>query len=130
MTETAPAETPIAIDRVERGRGEGDSVRLRLTGRWLGSGHPGEHDALLVVQLQGQRHRFPANRDQGDAAPPGAWVASFTIPSWAEPGRQGQAALWVGNAVIPVPPPGTKPRTAPAPSTKPGPAPRPDGDGT
>ena len=32
------------------------------------------------------------------------WSASFTVPAWAEPREAGQAALWIGNAVIPVPP--------------------------
>jgi uncharacterized coiled-coil DUF342 family protein len=107
MTDFPPADTPLAIDRVESAPGDGDGVRLRLTGRWLGAGDPDEHEALLVVQLQGRRHRFPAIRDQGDAPlPPGAWIASFTLPAWAEPHQHGQAALWLGNAVIPVPPPG------------------------
>ena len=26
------------------------------------------------------------------------------MPSWAEPREEGQAALWLGTAVIPVPP--------------------------
>jgi predicted nucleic acid-binding Zn-ribbon protein len=120
MTDPATADTPLAIDRVDSARAEGDSVRLRLSGRWLGTGHPGEHDALLVVQLQGRRHRFPAISEGGDTPlPPGAWVASFTLPAWAEPRQPGQAALWVGNAVIPVPPPGTRPAAAPSQSPSP-----------
>jgi hypothetical protein len=115
MTDPAPAaDTPLAIDRVDSARGEGDSVQLRLTGRWLGAGHPGEHDALLVVQLEGRRHRFPATADPSVATlPPGAWAANFTIPGWAEPRQHGQAALWLGNAVIPVAPPGASRASAP-----------------
>jgi hypothetical protein len=115
MTDQAPAaNTPLAIDRVDSARGDGDSIRLRLTGRWLGAGHPGEHDALLVVQLQGRRHRFPAMLDPpGATLPPGAWAASFTLPAWAEPRQHGQAALWLGNAVIPVAPPRASRQTAP-----------------
>ncbi|MFZ0041049.1 MAG: hypothetical protein WAK93_07070 [Solirubrobacteraceae bacterium] len=122
MTETAPADIPLTIDHVERGRARGGNVQLRLTGRWLSSGHAGEHEALLVVQLDGRRHRFPPSANPADASPPpGAWAANFSIPSWAEPTRSGQAALWVGNAVIPVPPPGTV-RAAVAP-VPPGPEP-------
>lgn len=115
----ASAEPPIAIDRVERARGQGDDVRLRLSGRWLIEDPPGEPDApeaLLVVQLQGRRHRFPADRaPAGAASLPGAWHAEFTVPSWAVPSRGGQAAVWVGTSVIAVGPPGTPPAPVPTP---------------
>jgi hypothetical protein len=101
-------EPPIAIDRVERARGHGDEVRLRLSGRWLGPDDAAEHEALLVIQLQGRRHRFAANRTPAGAEPlPGNWQAEFTIPSWAVPDRPGQAAVWVGNSVVAVGPPGS-----------------------
>jgi hypothetical protein len=118
MTNSAPVEPPIAIERVERARGQGDDVRLRLSGRWLTDDHVGQADedeALLVIQLQGRRHRFPANRaPAGAGALPGTWQAEFTVPSWAVPDRPGQAAVWVGNSVIAVGPPGAP--AAPTPS--------------
>ena len=121
MINPASAEPPIAIDRVERARGQGDEVRLRLSGRWLIDDPPGEPDApeaLLVIQLQGRRHRFPATREPAGAAPlPGTWHAEFTVPSWAVPSRRGQAAVWVGTSVIAVGPPGTPP--APVSSAEP-----------
>jgi len=111
MTAPTPAEPSIVIERVERVRGGGDQVRLRLSGRWPDSDrarHPDGHEPLLVIQLQGRRHRFPANREPAGAAPlPGRWHAEFTIPSWAVPSRPGQAAVWVGDAVVSVGPPGT-----------------------
>jgi hypothetical protein len=109
MTEPFPADTPVAIDRVDRTRGDDEGVRLRLTGRWLGSGDAAEQEPLLVIQLQGRRHRFPALRDERatPALPAGAWEATFSVPAWAEPRQEGQAALWLGNAVVPVPVPGT-----------------------
>jgi hypothetical protein len=129
MTDPVSADIPLVIDRVDSARSDGDSVRLRLTGRWLGDGDPGEHDPLLVVQLQGRRHRFPAGDAQtnlpASSAAAGAWVASFVLPAWAEPRQHGQAAIWLGNAVIPVPPPrAAAPRVvAPGPPAKPAPAP-------
>jgi hypothetical protein len=115
MTYSAPVEPPIAIERVQRIRGEGDDVRLRLTGRWLIDSHGDEHEALLVIQLQGRRHRFPAARAPAGAAPlPGTWQAEFAIPSWAVPSRPGQAAVWVGNAVVAVAPPGAPPPESPS----------------
>jgi F0F1-type ATP synthase membrane subunit b/b' len=112
MYDSATVQNPLAIDRVERTRGQGDKVGLRLTGRWLADGSFSPRDALLVIQLQGRRHRFPANRREESEVGPGgpsggsAWVASFTVPDWAVPQQSGQAALWVGDTVIPVPPPG------------------------
>jgi hypothetical protein len=111
MTKSAAADPPIVIDRVERARGEGANVHLRLIGRWLDPErtHPGsEHDPLLVVQLQGRRHRFAASREpDDDPGIPGAWQADFSVPAWAVPTRPGQAAVWVGNAVVAVGPPGS-----------------------
>jgi hypothetical protein len=127
MTESASAEPPIAIDRVERARGQGDDVRLRVSGRWLAGDPPNQVDApeaLLVVQLQGRRHRFPADRAPTGAPPlPGTWQAEFMVPSWAVPSRPGQAAVWVGTSVIAVGPPGTSSAPEPAPPPEPEPAP-------
>ncbi len=105
MTDSAPADTPVAIDRVDCTRSDRDGVHLRLTGRWLGDVEPSATEPLLVVQVQGRRHRFAAERD-GHPIPPGAWEATFRIPPWAQPRHAGQAAIWVGTAVVPVPPPG------------------------
>jgi hypothetical protein len=125
MTDPAPAQPPIAIDRIERARGRGQDVRLRLTGRWLTADPPtpsDEHQALLVVQLQGRRHRFAADRaPAGDAPPPGTWQAEFTVPPWAVPERPGQAAVWIGNAVVAVGPPGSTPPAAAPSQASPGP---------
>ena len=109
MTDPAPAATPVAIDRVERSRGEGDGIRLRLTGRWLGPGDPADLDPLLVVTIDGRRHRFAAmrNDDGTDQQAAGRWEATFDLPAWAEPTCPGQAALWLGDSVVPAPPPGT-----------------------
>jgi predicted nucleic acid-binding Zn-ribbon protein len=75
-----------------------------MTGRWLRPADAAESEPLLVVQVQGRRHRFPRADGGGEpAVGNGAWEAAFDLPSWAEPNREGQAALWVGTAVVPVP---------------------------
>ncbi len=126
MTERATVGQPLEIDRIERARAERGSVQLRLRGRWLDPA-AAEEEELLVVQIEGRRHRFPGTREEdvrdGHAAGAGAsrWAASFTLPDWAEPRHEGQAALWLGSAVVPVPPPGgaapppVRPRPAPPP---------------
>src|SRR5690242_16892791 len=117
MTVRAIARPPLQIDRVERARGESGSVELRLGGHWLDPAAAAEEE-LLVVQVEGRRHRFPGARaqtggcrdgDEHGSRPSAArdrWEATFTIPDWAEPRHDGQAALWLGSAVVPVPPPG------------------------
>jgi predicted nucleic acid-binding Zn-ribbon protein len=105
MTEPASVDTPVAIDRVDCTRSDRDGVELRLTGRWLGPAESSGSEPLLVVQVQGRRHRFTPAAD-GHPLAPGAWEATFRIPPWAQPRHEGQAALWVGTAVVPVPMPG------------------------
>jgi chromosome segregation ATPase len=46
------------------------------------------------------------------------FTASFTIPDWAVPEQPGQAVLWVGDAVVPVPVPGTNRVPVPAPASR------------
>ena len=69
---------------------------------------PAAPTPLLVVQVQGRRHRFTPARDGHGLrpAPPARWEATFRIPPWAQPRHEGQAALWVGTSVVPVPLPG------------------------
>lgn len=109
MPLTAPAPLPLAIDRVERSRAKHDQVRLRLTGHWLDSDAGREErltEALLVIQMHGRRHRFAVTGEDEQEDSGNAFVASFTIPDWAVPEQPGQAVLWVGEDLVPVPPPG------------------------
>ena len=110
-------DTPVAIDRVDRARGDGDRIRLRLSGRRLRTDHI-DDEPLLVIQLQGRRHRFPADPAHGAPVGGGTWEATFTVPSWAEPRRAGQAAVWLGNTVVPMPLPGES-TSAPPPALHP-----------
>jgi len=115
MSDLRTAHSPIVIDRVERSRGDGDGVRLRLAGHRLTAATESELDALLIVHLHGRRHRFAATGSGHDDPSPGTWEASFTVPDWAMPVEYGQASLWVGDAAVPVPPVGTRIRvTEPA----------------
>ncbi|MEA2211661.1 MAG: hypothetical protein QOF83_1609 [Solirubrobacteraceae bacterium] len=80
-------------------------IRLALSGAWHGPGTDAGQEPLLVVQIEGRRHRFPADRDdRNEELAPGRWRATFSVPDWAQPRHEGQAAVWIGNVVIPVPP--------------------------
>jgi uncharacterized coiled-coil DUF342 family protein len=107
MTEPVSTDLPLEIDRLHGSRSSAGEIRLVVTGRWPG-GPPGpaEQDALLVIQVEGRRHRFapdPGGLETDARLHDGGWTATFTIPAWAEPRREGQAALWMGSSVIPLP---------------------------
>lgn len=96
---TAPA--PLDIEDVQTARVAPGEIRVRIGGRWVADRPPTPADEpLLVVSVEGRRHRFTP--EAGDSADE-HWAASFVLPAWAEPRRAGQAALWVGEAVIPLP---------------------------
>jgi predicted nucleic acid-binding Zn-ribbon protein len=105
MTESAPAELPLEIERVQGSRPSAGEIRLALSGAWHGPGDSSDHEPLLVVQIEGRRHRFPADREgRPSELAAGRWRATFSVPDWAEPRHEGQAAVWIGDAVVPVPP--------------------------
>jgi hypothetical protein len=119
MTDFASADTPLAVDRADRTRSADGGVALRLTGRWLHPPAIDQTEPLLVIQVQGRRHRFAASPNGDGPAEQGTWEATFHLPSWAEPEREGQAALWVGTAVVPVPLGRSAARAWPPPPTPP-----------
>jgi hypothetical protein len=106
MTEPVSTDLPLQIDRLHGSRSSAGEIRLVVAGRWPG-GTPGpaDREALLVIQVEGRRHRFAPDPGglETDGPPEDRWTATFTIPAWAEPRREGQAALWVGSSVIPLP---------------------------
>ena len=113
MSSFASEPTPLDIDDVQHLREAAGEIRLRVSGRWRGESPPsGADSALLVIQIEGRRHRFAPVERLGPAgrAGPGRWTASFVVPGWAEPRREGQAALWIGEAVVPIPPIGASRR--------------------
>jgi predicted nucleic acid-binding Zn-ribbon protein len=96
---------PIQIERIETEHLEGDTLVVRLSGRWRGHERAYEGQELLVVELADGRRRFPAIPEQRRAAiaRPGAWSAKFVLPEWSRPGPGWEASLLIGDAVIPVP---------------------------
>ncbi len=108
MKSSVSAQSPLQIDRIQSSRSDGGQVRLQLSGHWVEPQAAVDEEELLVVQVEGRRHRFPASSEHrsktGGDAGSGHWHASFIVPEWAEPRQDGQAAVWVGNAVVPVPP--------------------------
>ena len=104
MSKFTSAPTPLEIDDVQSARVAAGETRLTLSGRWLSPDKPSlAQDPLLVIQVEGRRHRFTPEAGTDTGSPTGEWRASFVLPAWAEPRRAGQAAVWVGDAVIALP---------------------------
>ena len=104
MSTFPPVPTPLEIDDVQSARVAAGELRLVVSGRWLDDEGPSAaQEPLLVIQVEGHRHRFTPEADTDTGSPAGAWRASFVVPAWAEPRRAGQAAVWVGDAIIPLP---------------------------
>lgn len=104
MSKFTSAPTPLEIDDVQSARVAAGETRLTLSGRWLSPEKPSlAQEPLLVIQVEGRRHRFTPEAGTDTGSPTGEWRASFVLPAWAEPRRAGQAAVWVGDAVIALP---------------------------
>ncbi len=105
MSKFASVPTPLEIDDVQSARVAAGETRLTLSGRWLSPNKPSlAEEPLLVIQVEGRRHRFTPEAGTDTGSPTGEWRASFVVPAWAEPRRAGQAAVWVGDAVVSLPP--------------------------
>jgi hypothetical protein len=95
----------IAIEAVDWAPGGDEKLTISVRGRWrrrrpVLSGQP-----VLVVEADGQRHRFPATPEPPSVggAPPGGWQMSFSVPAWLGPHLGGRAWLQLGVAVVPLP---------------------------
>ena len=105
MPEPPDLHGAIAIEAVDWGPGGDEKLTISVRGRWrrrrpVLSGQP-----LLVVEAEGQRHRFPATPEPPSVggAPPGGWQMTFSVPAWLAPHLGGRAWLQLGVAVVPLP---------------------------
>ena len=104
MSESSALEQPLEVERIECSPVQGDKLILRVHGRWLGRRVTPEVRARLVVDADGRRHRFPAIPEPrgGRVALPGAWSASFAVPSWLDSRLEDETSLWLGNVEVPL----------------------------
>ena len=71
-------------------------MQLRLTGRWLDPA-AADQEELLVVQIEGRRHRFPGTREEQVSEVAGTDVAGARalgacVGGQLHPARLGRAA--------------------------------------
>src|SRR5438270_1600044 len=96
---------PLEFESVTSSPLEGDKVVVQLEGRWRGRGRPSLERPMLVVEVDGRRHRFPAITQPRRARirRPGGWSGSFALPTWLQAYLEGNTALRLGDINIPVP---------------------------
>lgn len=111
MAESPSSDPPLELESVHVDALAGDRVLVRLKGRWRRRSRNPEARAMLIVEVEGRRHRFPAipqPRRMRLGSPTG-WGASFALPAWLRPRLDGHMSLTVGDAIVPVPPLGDGP---------------------
>jgi predicted nucleic acid-binding Zn-ribbon protein len=102
---SAESGFPVEIEQAECGPAGDDELLVRLVGSRLNIRDRIEGRALLVVEVDGQRHRFPEIAPKRKERPknPTAWAASFVVPAGLEPALAGHASIVIGTATTPLP---------------------------
>jgi hypothetical protein len=95
----------LGIEAVEVLSEGGPTVLVRISGRWRRRRPEWPRQAMLVVEVEGTRHRFPAMPEPPSltGAVPGTWRMSFSVPSELEPQLERRAWLQLGAIVVPLP---------------------------
>ena len=95
----------LGIEAVQWFARDEESLTVRVTGRWRRRRPGPSGQALLVIEAEGQRHRFPAMPEPPGltGAAPGTWQLSFTVPAALGPPAAERAWLQMGALVVPLP---------------------------
>ncbi len=84
---------------------EGNSLTVRVTGRWRRRRPEWRGPAILVVEAQGTRYRFPAMPEPPSltGTMPGMWRMSFSVARELGPHLSGRSWLQLGSLIVPLP---------------------------
>jgi hypothetical protein len=100
------AEYPLEFESVLCSPLGDDSVVLLLEGRWRGRQRRSVERAMLVVETDGRRYRFPAipqpRRTRLGRAT--GWSGNFALPTWLQARLEGNTSLKLDDLSIPLPP--------------------------
>ncbi|MGI8715835.1 MAG: hypothetical protein ACR2NR_22165, partial [Solirubrobacteraceae bacterium] len=110
----------VGIEAVEWFDGGSGNLTVRVTGRWRRRRPASSGQVSLVVQAEGQRHRFPAMPEPPSlqGAGPGTWRLSFSVPGWLAPELGGHTWLSLGTVMVPLPPFGVPATGTPGPTAE------------
>jgi hypothetical protein len=100
------AEHPLQVESVSSSPLGEDRLVVRIEGRWEGRKRPHVDEAMLVVENEGRRHRFPAIPQEGKPKRlkrHESWSGSFDLPLWLGDHLEGQTSLRLGDATIALP---------------------------
>src|SRR5437763_3623800 len=101
----ADLPSSLGIEAVECVAEGGRSLTVRVTGRWRRR-RPGlRGQAMLVVETEAGRQRFPAMPEPPSltGAAPGTWRMSFSVPAEFAPVLPGRTFLQLGGVMVPLP---------------------------
>ncbi len=95
----------LGIEAVELVSEGGRSVTVRVTGRWRRRRPEMRGQAMLVVETETGRQRFPAMPEPPSliGAAPGTWRMSFTVPAELAPQLAGGTFLQLGGVMVRLP---------------------------
>ncbi len=95
----------LGIEAVEWFSEGGETLTVRVTGRWRRRRPAWSGQPTLVIEAQGRRHRFPAMPEPPSltGAGPGTWRISFAVPIALAPDLGGRAWLQFGSVVVALP---------------------------
>jgi hypothetical protein len=95
----------LGIEAVELVSEGGRSLTVRVTGRWRRRRPEMRGQAMLVVETETGRQRFPAMPEPPSliGAAPGTWRMSFTVPAELAPQMPGGTFLQLGAVMVRLP---------------------------
>jgi hypothetical protein len=101
----ADLPSSLGIEAVECVAEGGRSLTVRVTGRWRRRRPETRGQAMLVVETEAGRQRFPAMPEPPSltGAAPGTWRMSFSVPAELAPVLPGRTFLQLGGVMVPLP---------------------------
>ena len=106
MTDARGLQHPLGIETVHWSAGTGSDLLVRVAGRWRRRWTATTVPAVLAIDTEHGRHRFPAQPEPPSVrgAQPGVWQVGFTVPAALAPYLAGRLILILGSVSIPLPP--------------------------
>ncbi len=115
MNEPPSLPSALGIEAVEWLAQGTDTITVRVRGRWRRRRPTWSGQPLLVIEVEGTRHRFPAMPEPPSltGAAPGTWQMSFAVPASVASVAGTRAWLQLGSVVVPLPVPVEHPESTP-----------------
>jgi hypothetical protein len=103
MSIQAEGDPALELEKVECSLDQ-DELLVALSGRWQARSRRRNARAMLIVEVDGRRHRFPAVRrpGRGRTGRLGVWEATFALPAWMQPNLEGHTTVAVGGTAVSV----------------------------